>query len=267
MDKKYHCKNIGCRASFTWPMQVARHKLKCTFHASSVEQKYKLVDGKYQCSKCKKSFTHQASSTRHTKINCLKKKKEFKCSVCNKLFIYKSLFQKHERFHENLARQKCKHCKQVFRRSDLFIKHIQSCSIADYTDVDSDHSRSFYALLSIQSSSVPTDSESIQINHHSVEDNVPECFDHDVDFNNDSIVVEAGDSIVSEVTSELSISNIDAVDVRDNLDSSRNEYLKNYRDITRRSKNLENILYSEVIITSQKGCTQKCFSESSREQL
>ena len=42
------------------------------------------------------------------------------------------------------------------------------------------------------------------------------------------------------MTSELS--NIDAVDVTDNLDSSRNDYWKNYRDITWKSKNHENII-------------------------
>ena len=40
-------------------------------------------------------------------------------------------------------------------------------------------------MPSFLSISITADSEIIQI-----EDNVPECFDHDVDFNNDSIVVQ-----------------------------------------------------------------------------
>ena len=87
MSKKYKCKNVECHETFTWPMQLAKHKTKCKYPEPVIQKNYKLDEGTHQCLTCFKEFRHQASATRH---NSKKKKKnsEYKCNVCSKVFLY-----------------------------------------------------------------------------------------------------------------------------------------------------------------------------------
>ena len=108
-------------------MQVVRHKAKYQYPEPVVRKKYSLIDGKYRCAKCSKEFFHQASATIHGNINRAKGKKGHKCTICSKVFPYKSQLEKHKTVHAKLTRQKCQKCRRYFRRKDLFLRHKKLC--------------------------------------------------------------------------------------------------------------------------------------------
>ena len=101
MSKKNNCKNVGCCETFSWPMQVVRHRAKCQYSEPVVRKKYSLIDGKYRRAKCSKEFVLQASTTRHGNIDCVKGKKGHKSTICSKIFPYKSQLEKHKTVHAN----------------------------------------------------------------------------------------------------------------------------------------------------------------------
>ena len=92
MNKEHNCKNVGCLETFSWHMQVIRHRAKGKYFPPVTQKKYHFVDGKQKCRKCSKEFSHQTGVARHvTKTDCMKKKVEYKCRVCSKIFLYKFL--------------------------------------------------------------------------------------------------------------------------------------------------------------------------------
>ena len=127
MSKKNNCKNVGCCETFSRPMQVARQRAKCQHPEPVVRKKYNLIDGKYSCAKCSKKFVHQASATRHGNIDCAKGKKGHKCTICSKVFPFKSQLANHKKVQAKLTSQKCQKCQRYFRRKDLFLKHKELC--------------------------------------------------------------------------------------------------------------------------------------------
>jgi len=243
MSKQYNCKNVGCRETFSWPMQVARHAAKCQYPVPVVQKKYHLVDGKYRCSKCSKGFSHQASATRHSKIDCLKQKKEYKCTVCSKVFLYKSKQKKHQKFHVKSAAQQCQHCNKSFRRKDIFLKHVESCvssvndtfipsflSPIDNIEVEMDLFRPLEAQEMLDQETENDILIEPQTNSEITYDN------HDLDTLNS----EFSNFNVLENSTEAPSESIDT----EPCITARNKYWREYRDVKRKSQNLEDIIQS-----------------------
>ena len=74
------CKNIGCRASFKWRMQLSRHLKNCPHEKWTKE--YCIQNGQYVCGKCSKAIKHQSNIKRNLQ-KCKNKvdKSLYKCPL------------------------------------------------------------------------------------------------------------------------------------------------------------------------------------------
>ena len=122
MSKKNNCKNVGCCETFSRPMQVARQRAKCQHPEPVVRKKYNLIDGKYRCAKCSKKFVHQASATRHGNIDCAKGKKGHKCTICSKVFPFKSQLANHKESPSKINITKMSEMSKIFQKERLVSK-------------------------------------------------------------------------------------------------------------------------------------------------
>ena len=56
-----------------------------------------------------------------------KEKKGHKCTICSKIFPFKSQLANHKKVQAKLTSQKSQKCQRYFRRKDLFLKHKELC--------------------------------------------------------------------------------------------------------------------------------------------
>ena len=119
--KLFTCPNEGCRKSFKWPIQVARHKDKCVFPPPQpiIKPKmYTIEDERFVCNTCHRSYSKKVNVYRHIRKGCVRKeKKVFKCTQCNKEFLYECCLNKHLANH-SIA--KTCFCGKEFRQVDHF---------------------------------------------------------------------------------------------------------------------------------------------------
>ena len=54
LERYFTCKNIGCRASLKWRMQLSRHLKNCPHEKPTKE--YSIQNGQYACGKCSKKI-------------------------------------------------------------------------------------------------------------------------------------------------------------------------------------------------------------------
>ena len=81
LERYFTCKNIGCRASLKWRMQLSRHLKNCPHEKPTKE--YSIQNGQYACGKCSKKVKHQSNIKRHLQICKNKVKKSlYKCALC-----------------------------------------------------------------------------------------------------------------------------------------------------------------------------------------
>ena len=128
-----HCKNTGCQCHFKWPMQLARHKKKCTFPApESITRYEKAADGMFKCSTCSKSFKHQSGVIKHLKKEKCDTQsgepKEHDCPHCPAVFKFRCRLLEHMKNHRPENDKTCSSCGKEFKRKDHFQKHVNSCS-------------------------------------------------------------------------------------------------------------------------------------------
>ena len=136
-ENKHKCKNVGCRQSFKWPMQLSRHKIVCKFEKFVKKKNYESINGSFVCSKCSKTFKHQSNMTRHAS-NCSEKiVKEYSCDKCPKTFRYKCRLIQHTKVHQKEELKVCSNCDKRFQRIDHFLKHKEVCSKTDMLSVPS----------------------------------------------------------------------------------------------------------------------------------
>ena len=98
------CTNKGCRQSFKWPTQLARHMKNCNFPPVEVQKDYfKNSDDLFECRKCSKTFKYQSNVSRH-KNDCKGQNVSVnKCTQCDKEFKYQSRLNKHLRFMKRIS--------------------------------------------------------------------------------------------------------------------------------------------------------------------
>ena len=140
---QYACDREGCRKTFTWRMQLQRHKKKCTKPTALKKEKGYICDNNvFKCASCEWKTEYRKSIIRHVDDNiCHKKKPVHKCTICDNLFDHKSRMLKHMKQHQKTDRQTCMSCNAVFRRADQFAKHAKTCflpsQVVDINDVSS----------------------------------------------------------------------------------------------------------------------------------
>ncbi|XP_059487817.1 zinc finger and BTB domain-containing protein 14-like isoform X14 [Neocloeon triangulifer] len=78
-------------------------------------------DGKFACSKCKKTFKHYRTCQSHMYAHMGKTT----CPVCGKFFSYMSDCKKHERLHYDSTSSVCSVCKKVFGSKAALVRHQQ----------------------------------------------------------------------------------------------------------------------------------------------
>ncbi len=55
----YSCSNEGCRQSFKWRQQLARHRLKCDKPVIAKEKKFVKLEDCYKCSPCGVAYRYK----------------------------------------------------------------------------------------------------------------------------------------------------------------------------------------------------------------
>ena len=120
----FTCKNIGCRASFKWRMQLSH--LKNHPHEKPTE-KYSIQNGQYVCRKCSNATQHLSNMKRDLQI-CKNKveKSLYKCPLCPRTARFKCWLEKHETNASQVSKT-CPNCHASFKTIDHFQNHEIVC--------------------------------------------------------------------------------------------------------------------------------------------
>ena len=106
MRNPYKCRNQNCKESFKWPMQLNRHRKKCTHKPPDIKY-VKTADGMFKCNLCFKTFIHQSGVCKHVKKNACQLKgtprapKSYVCSTCGNEFTHQCRLNQHMKSHDN----------------------------------------------------------------------------------------------------------------------------------------------------------------------
>ena len=245
------CTNKGCRQSFKWPTQLARHMKNCNFPPVEVQKDYfKNSDDLFECRKCSKTFKYQSNVSRH-KNDCKGQNVSVnKCTQCDKEFKYQSRLNKHLQVHEKNISQVCSNCCISFRRTDHFQKHIEHCGKGNKTcDIDNDNIKESenYDYADIDNS-LPTFLPTSQlhtpnnnINNQDISIITP-INKENIDFN-----VECSFSNAIDEINDTTPPTINETENSFDLTDTRNRsslYYKNYRETNEKIDNLERVIQS-----------------------
>ena len=243
--KEYRCKNLGCTSDFKWPMQLARHSIKCLKPVREKEEKsYYLRDEVYVCRPCEKTFNHQPNIIRHVKgCNGVKEKKSFQCNKCQKTFSYQCRLEAHMKNHVN----RCDRCNKRFRKVDLFNEHRVHC-VGSNNNIDIQFIPSFTAVndhsLNIIEEQLPLmtiqpDDQNVSLNDRIVPSN-----DLLLDSSEAIDSFEIPDQHVPHFSGQESSQSVPSLKSSSTQSSDRTSYWKNQKQIKRKSKTLEEVIQS-----------------------
>ena len=145
MEQYFTCKNIGCRASFKWRMQLSRHLKNCPHEKPTKE--YSIQNGQYICGKCSKAIKHQSDIKRHLQIWKDKDEKSlYKCPLCPRTERFKCWLEKYMKQHALQTSKTCPNCHASFKRIDHFQNHQIVCKGNNEGNVNDEQSLNFLKL-------------------------------------------------------------------------------------------------------------------------
>ena len=138
------CRNKGCKEVFKHRMARDRHSNSkdCTFPRSAPKVKIssgyeKLETGGLRCRKCSVLLKNSTSIYKHSRSKCRKEtssSNEYKCTLCVKIFRYKSKLNEHMlRGHK--YKMQCPTCEHAFQRTDHYKSHVKQCSFPSMADL------------------------------------------------------------------------------------------------------------------------------------
>ena len=98
--RKCKCENIGCNRVFKWGEELKRHKRECNHPKFQKIAKYK-AERMFWYLNCQQKFTKQSNASCHVENWKGKKQAVYHtCSVCSKMFQYKSYLKTHMKSHK-----------------------------------------------------------------------------------------------------------------------------------------------------------------------
>ncbi|XP_047386202.1 zinc finger protein 556 isoform X3 [Sciurus carolinensis] len=96
----------------------------CQIPNRSLSRKPAKAAKRYECSECRKIFTHSSSLQRHRRIHT--GQKLHKCDECGKAFSRPSYLRTHVKTHSGEKPYACKSCGKTFLRSYSLTEHIRT---------------------------------------------------------------------------------------------------------------------------------------------
>ena len=157
-EKKFKCKHEGCRKTFKHKTQLYRHMKECKHSLPKNKptkiSNFTLIDGLYQCVKCKKCMKGRPNSYRHIKGSCKVKKvrESHVCIICQKCFDYKSDLTRHMKMH--IRKGDLLTPSFVIPSSSSAVSELDSPVLDDVSLVDTDESSILTSTLDFSTSSV-----------------------------------------------------------------------------------------------------------------
>ena len=157
-EKKFKCKHEGCRKTFKHKTQLYRHMKECKHSLPKNKptkiSNFTLIDGLYQCVKCKKCMKGRPNSYRHIKGSCKVKKvrESHVCIICQKCFDYKSDLTRHMKMH--IRKGDLLTPSFVISSSSSAVSELDSPVLDDVSLVDTDESSILTSTLDFSTSSV-----------------------------------------------------------------------------------------------------------------
>ena len=124
--------NVGCSKLFKYRTEKKRHleSGKCAGvpqEKSHLSQKIVKRDDIYLCLECNTEIKHRNNINRHKKLCENRKTKQiFSCEMCEKVFMYKSKYERHKLIHQKESFI-CKNCSKSFKRANHFMNHEAHC--------------------------------------------------------------------------------------------------------------------------------------------
>ena len=125
--KLFECQNSGCRLTFKYSSQLSRHKKICSKPPPN-KKKFEMVQNRYVCVSCTKSYAHRPNLMRHLK-SCNGKrssKTNHVCPLCTKEFQYPSKLKRHmDQMHsEKALNRMCESSNFISRQDSQLRAHM-----------------------------------------------------------------------------------------------------------------------------------------------
>ena len=240
LERYFTCKNIVCRASLKWRMQLSRYLKNWPYEKPTKE--YSIQNGQYTCGKYSKKIKHQSNIKRYLQICKNKVKKSlYKCALCPRTERFKCRLENHMKQHASQASKTCPNCHASFKRIDHFQNHEIVCNDNNEGNVNDEQFIVSFAFpdnsviefpetASTGSLSTPS-SPPLEVENVTIDDTELEDVS---DLGNDQVVPEHPDTLFSPLKATP---NPDKNSVMD---------WHTLKETQQKIKNLENIILSSI---------------------